>query len=226
MTIVIIRTLLVYAALLLAMRLMGKRQLSELELPELAVAVLIADLGAHPLQDIGIPLLNGLLPIAVLFCCEVLLSGAALASPRLRSALFGRPSFLIENGRINQREMRRARFTPDELMEQLRSKNITDLRSVQYAVLETDGELNAIPYPQQRPATAGDLGISPEDAGYPLILINDGRVLGDNLKRLGRDEKWLERELKRRRLASAKDVYLLIGDKNGAVFCAPMENKR
>ena len=121
LTIVIIRTLIVYFALLIFMRLMGKRQLSELELPEFAVAVLIADLGAHPLQDIGIPLLNGLLPIVVLFCCEVLISGAAMSSPKLRSALFGRPSFLIREGKIDQREMQRNRFTPDELAEQLRS---------------------------------------------------------------------------------------------------------
>ena len=112
LTIVIIRTLIVYFALLLFMRLMGKRQLSELELPELAVAVLIADLGAHPLQDIGIPLMNGLLPMVVLFCCEVLISGAAMKSPRLRSVLFGRPSFLIRNGKIDQREMRRSRLPP------------------------------------------------------------------------------------------------------------------
>ncbi len=222
----IIRTLIVYFALLLSMRLMGKRQLSELELPELAVAVLIADLGAHPLQDIGIPLLNGLLPIAVLFCCEVLLSGAAMRSPKLRSALFGRPSFLIEDGRINQREMRRCRFTPDELMEQLRSKNITDLSEVQYAILETDGELNAVLYPPYRPATAGDLGLEPAGSGYPVIVINDGRVLSGNLKYLGRDEAWLTRELARRSIASPAGAYLMVADKSGVIFCAPMEKMR
>ena len=225
MVIVIIRTLIVYFALLVFMRLMGKRQLSELELPELAVAVLIADLGAHPLQDIGIPLMNGLLPIAVLFCCEVLLSGAAMRSPRLRSALFGRPSFLVEDGRINQREMRRSRVTPDELAEQLRSKNITDLSQVQYAILETDGELNAVLYPPYRAATAADIGVAPSDGGYPLIIVNDGRVMGGNLKYLGRDEQWLARELKRRGIASPRDAYLLIANQNGVVFCAPMENK-
>ncbi len=225
MVIVIIRTLIVYFALLVFMRLMGKRQLSELELPELAVAVLIADLGAHPLQDIGIPLMNGLLPIAVLFCCEVLISGAAMCSPRLRSALFGRPSFLIENGKINQREMRRSRVTPDELAEQLRSKDITDLSQVQYAILETDGELNAILYPAYRPATASDIGASPEDGGYPLIIVNDGRVMGGNLKQLGRDERWLARELKRWGIASPSEAYLLVADQRGVIFCSLMEKK-
>lgn len=223
MTIVIIRTLIVYFALLAFMRLMGKRQLSELELPELAVAVLIADLGAHPLQDIGIPLLNGLLPMVILFCCEVLISGAAMRSPRLRSALFGRPSFLIREGKIDQREMRRSRFTPDELSEQLRSNSITDLNQVQYAILETDGDLNVILYPRYRAASAADLGLNPDDGGYPLIIINDGRVLSDNLRQLGRDENWLRRELKRSGLSAASDVYLLVADKQGVTFCAPME---
>lgn len=225
MIIVIIRTLIVYFALLLSMRLMGKRQLSELELPELAVAVLIADLGAHPLQDIGIPLLNGLLPIAVLFCCEVLISGAAMCSPRLRSALFGRPGFLIEDGKINQREMRRSRVTPDELMEQLRSKDITDLRQVQYAVLETDGELNAVLYPEHRPATAADLGISPGNGGYAVIVVNDGRVMGDNLAYLGRDAGWLSLELRRRGISSAKEAYLAVADRNALIFAAKKEKK-
>lgn len=226
MTIVIIRTLIVYFALLIFMRLMGKRQLSELELPELAVAVLIADLGAHPLQDIGIPLLNGLLPIAVLFCCEVLLSGAAMCSPRLRSVLFGRPSFLIVDGKIDQREMRRARFTPDELLEQLRSKDISDLSQIQYAILETDGELNTILYPQYRTATAADLGITPQSGGYPVVIINDGHVLDGNIRHLGRDKNWLSRELRRRGLNQARDVYLMLADERGTVYCSPAEGKR
>ena len=211
--IVIIRTLIVYFALLLSMRLMGKRQLSELELPELAVAVLIADLGAHPLQDIGIPLLNGLLPIAVLFCCEVLISGAAMCSPRLRSALFGRPGFLIEDGQINQHEMRRSRVTPDELMEQLRSKDITDLRQVQYAVLETDGEI-------KRRALSG---APPGDGGGPRHLAGERRLRRHRRQRrarhgrqpryLGRDAGWLSLELRRRGISSAKEAYLAVADR-------------
>ena len=226
MTIVIIRTLIVYLALLVFMRLMGKRQLSELELPELAVAVLIADLGAHPLQDIGIPLLNGLLPMVILFCCEVLISGAAMKSPKLRSVLFGRPSFLISEGKIIQREIRRCRFTPDELAEQLRSNGVSDISQVQYAILETDGELNTILFPPYRTATAQDIGISATDGGYPVILVNDGHVLSDNLRYLGRNEAWLHRELKRYGLSRASDAYLLVASKSGTVFCAPMEEKR
>ena len=152
MAIVIVRTLIVYFALVLFMRLMGKRQLGELELPELAVAVLIADLAAHPLQDIGIPLMNGLLPVVVLFCCEVLIAGATMKSSRLRSLLYGRPAFLISKGVIDQGEMRRSRFTLDELTEELRGKGITDIAQVEYAVLETNGVLNTLLFPEFQPA--------------------------------------------------------------------------
>ncbi len=223
MAIVIIRTLVIYFALVIFIRLMGKRQLGELELPELVIAVLIADLGAHPLQDIGIPLLNGLLPIIVLFCCEVLISGAAMKSVRLRGVMFGKPCFLIEKGRINQKEMRKNRFTLDELTEELRSKSITDLSVIEYAVLETDGSLSTVLFPAHRPATVSDLSLSADDKGYPVILINDGHVLQRNLKIAGRDAGWLSRELARRGVRDAAQVYLLSLDGAGNVYFAAKE---
>ena len=198
MAIIIIRTLVVYFALVVSMRLMGKRQLSELELPELAIAVLIADLAAHPLQDIGIPLMNGLLPIVVLCCCELLISGAALRHAGLRTLLFGRPSFLIRRGKIDQKEMRRCRLNLEELYEELRAQNVTDAAQVEYAVLETDGTLSVILYPEFRPATVRDLGLTPRDTGYPVIVINDGKLMRENLRLTGRDEAWLRKELKKR----------------------------
>lgn len=221
--IVIIRTLIVYFALVLFMRLMGKRQLGELELPELAVAVLIADLAAHPLQDIGIPLMNGLLPVAVLFCCEVLISGVTMKSSRARSLLYGRPAFLIRKGVIDQGEMRRCRFTIDELTEELRGQGVTDIAQVEYAVLETNGVLNTLLFPQFRPASAGDMGLNPNGGGYPVVIINDGRVLEENLRHAGRDRRWLERELSRRGASGPRAVYLLTLDEAGRVYYAPME---
>ena len=122
MAIVLVRTLVIYFALLITMRLLGKRQLGEMELSEFVLAALIADLAAHPLQDIGIPLINGLVPILTLFCCEVLISGATLKSVRLRSLFFGRPSVLILRGKVIQRELNKNRFSLDELMQELRRK--------------------------------------------------------------------------------------------------------
>ena len=122
MAIIIIRTIIIYLALLVTMRVLGKRQLGELELSEFVVAALIADLASHPLQDLGIPMINGLVPIFTLFCCEVLITGLSLKSIRLRGFLFGKPSFLIVRGKIDQAEMRKSRFTSEELMQELRKK--------------------------------------------------------------------------------------------------------
>ena len=223
MAIIIIRTLVVYFALVISMRLMGKRQLSELELPELAIAVLIADLAAHPLQDIGIPLMNGLLPIVVLSCCEIIISGAALRHAGLRTLLIGRPCFLIRRGVIDQKEMRRCRLNLEELCEELRTQSITDVAHVEYAVLETDGTLSVILFPEFRPATARDLGLAPQDTGYPVIIINDGKLMRENLRLAGRDEAWLRRELKKRGASGPGDVYLLLLDNAGGVYYAAKE---
>ena len=226
MAIVILRTIIIYTVLLVFMRILGKRQLGELELSELVVSVLVADLASLPLQDIGIPLMNGLLSILVLFCLELILSGLTLSSSRIRDALFGKPCFLIEKGVINQREMRRNRFTTDELLEELRRQSILDLATVEYAVLETDGTLNVILRPTERPVTAGQLHISSESSGYPYILISDGQVLTENLKKCARDENWLRNECLRRGVPSLRDVFLLTCTRSGLVYFAAKEEKK
>jgi len=223
MAIVIIRTTIVFLMLLLCMRLMGKRQLGELELSELVVSVLVADLASLPLQDVGIPLINGLVSILTLFCLELILSGTALRFGRLRTFLFGKPCFLIEKGVINQREMARNRFTLDELTEELRRQSITDPATVEYAVLETDGTLNVLLFPEYQPVTAGQLRCQGESGGYPYILVNDGRVMSDNLRRAGRSEAWLQKECRARGAASPKDVFLMTCDDAGRIYFAPKE---
>ena len=223
MAIVIARTLTVYFALLLTMRLMGKRQLGELELSEFVVAALIADLAAHPLQDMGIPLLNGLVPIAVLFCCEVLIAGLSMRFIRLRSLFFGKPSLLIVKGTINQTEMRRNRFTPDELLQELRSQGVTDIASIEYAILETDGKLNLILFPAERPVTAAQLQLPTQDGGYPHIVVSDGRMLEANLRHLGLDPAWLREELERQGVERTEDVYLMTVDESRRCYLTRKE---
>ena len=226
MAIIIIRTIIIYLALLVTMRVLGKRQLGELELSEFVVAALIADLASHPLQDLGIPMINGLVPIFTLFtlfCCEVLITGLSLKSIRLRGFLFGKPSFLIVRGKIDQAEMRKSRFTSEELMQELRSKSCTDISSVEYGILETDGTLNVILFPAERPATAGQLGISTSDSGYPSIVINDGRVIDTNLQKLGLDRSWLSAELKRQGKSSEKDIFLMTVNQSREVYISVKE---
>ena len=223
MAIVLTRTIIVYFTLLVAMRLMGKRQLGEMELSEFVVAALIADLAAHPLQDIGIPLINGIVPVLTLFCCEMLISGFSMKSIGFRSLLFGRPSLLIQEGKILQNEMHSNRFTPEELMQELRNQGIYDISRVQYAVLETNGSLNVMPCPEDKPATVGMLGLKIEEESYPSIVINNGRILENNLKWLGFDLNWLEKKLKSEALDKVENIYLMIADRQGRTYIAKKE---
>ncbi len=226
MAIIIIRTIIVYFSLLITMRLLGKRQLGEMELSEFVLAALIADLASLPLQDLGIPMINGLVPIIVLFCCELLIAGVCMRNIRLRAFFSGKPSMLVIRGKICQVEMHRNRFTPDELMQELRNQGILDISSVQYAVLETDGKLNVVPFAAKCPATAEQLGINVSDEGYPFIVINNGRVLQGNLKHLGRDLNWLKGQLKQKGLSSPEQVFLMTADRNDHVYLAEREEKK
>ena len=202
------------------MRVMGKRQLGQLEPSELVVSVLIADLGAHPLQDIGMPLIYGLVSIVTIFCMELLLSGLALRWVKFRALLWGKPCFLIEKGRINQKEMKRNRFTLDELTEELRRQGILDIGTVEYAVLETDGSLNVILSPAQQPVTAAQMEIHTKPTGYPMIIIDDGKVLEDNLRISGRDRHWLNAVLLSNHATQPQDVYILIVWQDGRIYFA------
>ena len=222
MAVILLRTIIVFICVMLAMRLSGKRQLSELEISELIVAVLISDIAALPLQDTGIPLLNAILPIFTLFSCELLISGATMKSTRLRQIFFGCPSVLIRNGKIDQQAMRKNRFSLDELAEELRSNNVTDISKVRYAILETDGAVNVILNADAQPLTPETMKKPESDGGMPHIIINDGRILENNLLLVGRDMKWLEAELKRRR-TSSKSVYLLSVDDAGKIYYAAKE---
>lgn len=223
MAIVFIRTLIIYFALVLIMRLLGKRQLGEMELSEFVVAALIADLASHPLQDIGIPMINGLVPIVTLFCCEVLISGVAMKNIRLRALLFGKPSMLVEKGKIKQREMKKNRFTTDELMEELRNQGYLDISAVEYAVLETDGRLSVIPYPSESPVTPSQLKIEAEDKGYPVVVISDGHVIESNLRLVGRDMNWLKKRLAALGIKNTETVFLMTVNAAGQVYFAPKE---
>lgn len=217
MAIIFVRTLILYISLLISMRLMGKRQLGEMELSEFIVAALIADLAATPLQDIGIPLLNGLVPIITLFCLEVIIAGISLRSLSLRKLLFGTPGMMIQNGKVNIAQMRKNRFTLDELMQELRAQGVTDISQIEYAVLETNGQLSVILSPSAQPVTPEMLGLSAQAQSYPHIVINDGKVLEKNLRLVGRDTRWLSKELSKRGISDVSDVYLMTLGKDGRI---------
>ena len=223
MAIIFVRTVILYFAILISMRIMGKRQLGEMEISEFIVAALIADLAATPLQDIGIPLLNGLVPIIIMFCFEIIIAGLNMRSIKLRKLTYGRPEIIIRNGRIIREAMQKNRFTLDELMQELRAQGLTDTAQVEYAVLETNGQLSIILKSGDQPATASQMGVDGDDVSYAHIIINEGRILDNNLKLLGRDRRWLANELKRQNLRSADEVYILTLSENGSVFCQAKE---
>lgn len=224
MAIITIRTAIIYLALLLMMRLLGKRQLGEMELSEFVVAALAADLASHPLQDLSIPLINGLIPIITLFCLEVFIALGAMKSMRLKSFLFGKPGILIKNGCIMQQEMEKNRFTPDELMQELRNQGCLDISKVQYAILETDGRVNVIKFPGERPVSASQMNVCCSDGGYPVIVISAGRVNKENLHFLKLDQAWLTEELRSRGIDDPASVYLMTVNRDKQCYISQKEN--
>ncbi len=223
MAIAFVRTMILYLLIIVGIRLMGKRQIGELEPSELVLDLIIADLAVVPMQDFGIPLLSGIIPIFTLLCLTMILSVLTMKSLRFRTLLCGRPSVVVENGTICQAEMRKNRFTLDELSEELRLQGITDISTIKYAILETNGQLSVLPYPNFSPPNATDLGLALPDNGLPLPIISDGKLLPVNLSLRGLDETWLAGELQRRQVKQLKDVFLLTVDESRQVFFVPRE---
>ena len=224
MVIAFLRTIILYLFIIVGIRLMGKRQVGELEPSELVLALLIADLAAVPMQDFGIPLLTGIIPILTLLCLTMALSVLTMKSVRFRAVLCGRPSIIVENGKLHQREMQKNRFTVDELMEELRMKGITDLNSIKYAILETNGQLSVLPKAQEQPPTLAQLGQNPTESGLPLVLISDGHVLEHNLTARGVDRNWLDKELRRQGCSDPSAVFLMTLDETGGVYLSPKQS--
>ena len=216
----LIRTIILYIVIIAGIRLMGKRQVGELEPSELVLSLIIADLASVPMQDYGIPLLTGLIPILVLLSITMILSVLTVKSVKFRAVLCGKPSIVIRDGLVDQREMARNRLTVDELLEELRVKGYTDPAMVKYAILETSGQLSVLPYANQKPPTARQLKVSVEEGGLPLVVVSDGRLLEHNLKALGRDRNWLDKQLAQRDCPNVEQVFLLLVDQSDGIYLA------
>lgn len=226
MLIALFRTVTLYLLIIVGIRLMGKRQIGELEPTELVFTLLIADLAAVPMQDFGIPLITGVIPIVALLCVTYLLSVLTTRSIRLRALLCGRPSIVVADGKLNQREMEKNRFTLDELSEELRVQGVTDLATVKYAILETNGQLTVLLYAGQQPVKAEQMGLCPKEPGIPMPIISDGRLMRDNLKKRGLDDQWLARQLASHHVRRVEEVFVLTVDENNTVYFAKKEGKK
>lgn len=218
MVIAVVRTIILYLIIIFGIRLLGKHQVGELEPAEFVLALIIADIASVPMQDYGIPLLMGIIPIVTLLCLSMILSLLTMKSLKLRALLAGVPSILIRDGKMDQKEMRRTRMTLDEVLEELRLQGYTDPACVKYAILETNGQLSILPYADQKPPTAKDLGVCVPDAGLPLVLINDGRLISDNLRRRGLDENWLHKRLEEYQVSGVDKVFLLTVDEQNQTY--------
>ena len=223
MAIAFTRTVILYALIIVGIRLMGKKQVGELEPTELVFAMLISDLAAVPMQDFGIPLLFGVIPIVILLAITMALSVLSLKSIRFRNLICGRPSVIMEHGSILQAALAKNRFTVDELLEELRLQGITDLSTVKYAILENSGRVSVILYEAYQPATPEQLNLKPEDEGLPLIIISDGRVLDQNLRLRNLDRNWLQQQLTEHKHTSPAQVFLLTVDETGRTYYVPKE---
>lgn len=225
MVIAVARSVILYLIIVIGIRLLGKHQVSELEPAEFVLALIIADVASVPMQDFGIPLLMGVIPIITLLCLSMILSILSMKSLKLRALLVGTPSILIKNGKLNQKEMRRNRMTLDEILEELRLQGYTELSSIKYAVLETNGQLSLLPYADQKPPTAKQLDIAVSDSGLPLVLINDGRLISANLRQRGLDEVWLKKRLAEHKVHNVRDVFLLTIDEENQLYFVRKELK-
>ena len=213
-----IRTVVLYLVLIAVIRTMGKRQVGQMEPSELVVAMLIADLASIPMQNTGIPLLSGLVPLLTVLGLELVLSWLTMRSPFLRRIFCGKPVILINNGKILQDNLRRTRVTLDELTGHLREKDVLDITTVQYAILETNGNLSVFPYPQHSPPAARDMGVAVSEQQLPVSIIEDGYLSEENLKYAGKDRKWLERTLQNNKAAPDEVLLLTVDPENRVVF--------
>lgn len=209
MLILVIRTLILYGTVITSLRIMGKRQLGELQPSELVVAIMISDLASVPMQAIDIPILSGIIPVLTLIVAEVLMSYLSLKSKKIRKFLSGEPSIVIYNGHINEKELARLRFNINDLLEELRLNNCHDISDVAVAVIETSGKLSVIANDKARGVTVEDMGIkNPRHEGLPCALISDGSINKEELKRSGKSAEWLMSELEKRGIKSVRQVFI------------------
>lgn len=209
MIVIVIRTLILYASVITAVRIMGKRQIGEMQPSELVVAIMISDLASVPMQSVDIPLLAGIIPVFTLIVAEVCMSFISLKSKKMRKIITGEPSIVIYKGHINEKELARQRFNLNDLAEQLRISGYPSIADVDTAVLETNGQLSVIPKENARGVTIDDIkSKGKKKECLPFMLISDGELNRRELARSGKTEQWLKKELKKKNISSYKQVFV------------------
>lgn len=225
MVITFIRAIVLYILVLVVMRLMGKREIGQLQPFELAISIMIADLATIPMADTGIPISNGIIPILGLLLMHLLISIINIKSIKARKIICGKPAILIYRGRIDETVMKKERFTINELQERLRGNNVINIGDVEYAILETSGQVTVIQKPNKRTTIPEDFNMMPEYEGVPYDLIVDGKIMYDNLKAIGKDYQWLRKEISKFKVEPENVLVATIDGKN-QIFCQEKERKK
>ena len=219
-----VRVSIIYLVVLIVMRLMGKREISQMQPFELVIAIMIADLASVPMSDTGIPIFNGIIPILALLLFQLIISIINLKSITLRKIICGKPRMLIYRGKIDEGALKKEKITINELQERLRQNNIFSIGQVEYAIIETSGQISIIQKPEKRNTIPEDFGIIPDYEGIPYDLIIDGKVMNENLQAIGRDEKWLKKEVEKFKI-KPENALIVTYDGKGQIFCQKKEIK-
>ena len=220
-----VRAIMVYILVLVVMRLMGKREIGQLQPFELVISIMIADLASIPMTDPGVPIFNGLVPILGLLAMHLLITVLNIKSVNLRKITCGKPTILVYRGKIDEEALKKERFTISELQERLRGKDVFNLGDVEFAILETNGEVSVITKPNKRNLTPEDMNIEADYEGLPYDLIVDGKIMYENLNKIGKDKRWLLKQIEKFK-CMPEDVLIATMDGKGNFFCQQKERKK
>lgn len=224
MFIVFFRVLLVYALIIASLRLMGKRQLGQLQPSELVVTILVSNIATMAIEDVNVPLIGGFIPILTLVAFDVIISTVTLKLRAARRIVSGTPRVIIRDGKIDQNELRELRFTIDDMMEQLRGNNIFDIRDVAFAIVETTGSLSVYQKFDAQPVTAKMLNLQPQpgDSVPPVVIISDGAVIDSGLLYCNLKYEWLEKTVTENGY-NTKDIFLMTCNRQADYLIVPVE---
>lgn len=224
MIISFLRAVIIYLLLILCLRFMGKRQIGELQPTELVVTILISEVASIPLDDTDSPLFFSFLPVIVIICLEVIISGISLYSVKFRRLFTGKPIIVIDDGVIDQKALKSTRVSVSDLLDSLRLKGYFDVRSVKYAVLEMNGQLSVMPKEQEAPLSADTAKLKAKKKEIPFTVISDGELIKGHFKEVGTDENKIKEQLKKQKL-ELKEVMLMTLDKDGNYYMVKKDKK-
>jgi len=220
----IFRFISVYFFMTFIMKLIGKRQIGEMQMSELITAFFLSELATFAATDERFPLLYALIPIAIMAMLEILISYLAVKFTLIKKIFDFSPSILINDGKILEKELLKNRITLDELFSLLRLSGYYELKKVRFAILEPNGQLSVIPYQKDEPASRGELRISGKESGFTVTIINDGRINEKGLLAIGKNTKWLNKQLEKEKISNQKDVFLFASDFSGESIIIKKDN--